>query len=64
VSCSLWRCSVLTPLGVQHQPIPGPYSDFQLVSYLHITSLGLIGVWRTGIRFSPELLVETKQNPD
>lgn len=56
--------SVLTPLGFNTNQSLALILIFQLVNYLHITGLGLIGVWRTGIRFSPELLVETKQNPD
>lgn len=55
--------SVLTPLGFNTNQSLALILIFQMVNYLHITTLGLIGVWRTGIRVSPKLLAETEQNP-
>ncbi|NBO65514.1 MAG: UPF0104 family protein [Acidobacteria bacterium] len=54
--------SVLSPLGFNTNQSLAFILLFQMISYLHITTFGLIGIWRTGIRFSPVLLGEPKQN--
>ncbi|MEY4168137.1 MAG: hypothetical protein RIR52_1961 [Acidobacteriota bacterium] len=52
--------SVLSPLGFNTNQSLAFILIYQMISYLHITTFGLLGVWQTGIRLSPGLLAEPK----
>jgi glycosyltransferase 2 family protein len=48
--------SVLTPLGFNTNESLAFILILQIIGYLHITVFGLLGIWKTGIGFSPRLI--------